>query len=130
MKRTWPPPQVILVGLELNQHGHAASHEQASSSWPVIFHGVLSFGSFAPRTGTAWTRKPATSAQEKSNSVFMLPRFYCGNRFSNSPIFAAVPACTRRPACRAVVLRRRVGDATRLFVSTSGSAWLSEAATK
>src|SRR5205814_9263303 len=43
MKSTWPPPQVILVGLEPNQHGHAASHEQASSSWPVILHGVLSF---------------------------------------------------------------------------------------
>src|SRR5439155_13125682 len=43
MKSTCPPPQVIFVGLESNQHGHAASHEQASSSCPVIFHGVLSF---------------------------------------------------------------------------------------
>src|SRR6516225_2637479 len=75
MKRTWPPPQVILVGLELNQHGHAASHEQASSSWPVIFHGVLSFGSFAARTGAAWTRKLAMSAQEKSDLVFIQQNF-------------------------------------------------------
>src|SRR6184192_3118791 len=43
MKSTCPPLQVIFVGLESNQHGHAASHEQASSSCPVIFHGVLSF---------------------------------------------------------------------------------------
>src|SRR5439155_23946714 len=41
MKSTCPPLQVIFVGLESNQHGHAASHEQASSSCPVIFHGVL-----------------------------------------------------------------------------------------
>src|SRR5947199_966931 len=41
MKSTCPPLQVIFVGLESNQHGQAASHEQASSSCPVIFHGVL-----------------------------------------------------------------------------------------
>ena len=38
---TWPPPQVMRVGLELNQHGQAALQEQASSSWPVIFHGTF-----------------------------------------------------------------------------------------
>src|ERR1700681_4484664 len=49
MKRTWPPPHIIFVGLESNQQGQAASQEQASSSWPVIFHGVLSFGASAAR---------------------------------------------------------------------------------
>src|SRR5437870_8095286 len=71
MKRTWPPPQVILVGLELNQHGHAASHEHASSSWPVIFHGVFSFDSLAARTGAAGMRSDATSAHGSTNGVFI-----------------------------------------------------------
>src|SRR5437867_915992 len=75
MNSTWPPPQVILVGLELNQHGHAASHEHASSSWPVIFHGVLSFGSFAARTGATWMRRPATSAHSGRDVVFIVPNF-------------------------------------------------------
>src|SRR4029450_9076785 len=75
MKSTWPPPQVILVGLESNQHGHAASHEQASSSWPVIFHGVLSFGSSAALAIEA-KQKNATARtpndEEKSEVVFMV----------------------------------------------------------
>jgi hypothetical protein len=41
MKITWPPPQVIFVGLESNQHGHAASQEHASSRSPLTFHGVF-----------------------------------------------------------------------------------------
>src|SRR5437762_7686292 len=76
MKSTWPPPQVIFVGLELNQHGHAASHEHASSSWPVIFHGVLSFGSFAPRIGVLRMSRQAASVQAKGNLVFIVPKFY------------------------------------------------------
>src|SRR6266480_55361 len=75
MKSTCPPPQVILVGLESNQHGHAASHEQASSSWPVIFHGVLSFGSSAALVIEA-KQKNATARtpndEEKSDVVFMV----------------------------------------------------------
>src|SRR5438034_3336535 len=76
MKSTWPPPQVILVGLEPNQHGHAASHEHASSSWPVIFHGVLSLASFvAARRGAPRKRSAATSAQGKKDMVFMVQNF-------------------------------------------------------
>src|SRR6266568_9053250 len=74
MKSTWPPPQVILVGLESNQHGQAASHEQASSSWPVIFHGVLSFGLSAALAVEAKQKKTAGSApsdERKSDLVFM-----------------------------------------------------------
>src|SRR5262249_46261964 len=41
MNNTWPPPQVIFVGFEPNQHGHAALQEHASSSCPVFFHGTL-----------------------------------------------------------------------------------------
>src|SRR6266571_3471688 len=75
MKSTWPPPQVIFVGLELNQHGHAASHEHASSSWPVIFQGVLSFGSFAARAGALRTSRQAASVQSKRNLVFIARKF-------------------------------------------------------
>src|SRR2546430_603976 len=71
MKSTCPPPQVILVGLELNQHGQAASHEQASSSWPVIFHGVLSLGSFAARVGPLRNSRPATSVHGRRKVVFI-----------------------------------------------------------
>src|SRR5438477_2954875 len=90
MKSTCPPPQVILVGLEPNQQGHAASHEQASSSWPVIFHGVLSLGSLAARSDTR-QRRPPTSAHEKSDLVFMAPNLkatmsrtnqFCGCRWA------------------------------------------------
>jgi hypothetical protein len=63
-----------LVGLELNQQGHAASQEQASSSCPVIFHGVLSFGSLAALIVEAKQKKPAASApngERKSEMVFI-----------------------------------------------------------
>src|SRR5437763_7667663 len=75
MKSTWPPPQVIFVGLELNQHGQAASHEQASSSWPVIFHGVLSFGSSAALAAKAKQKNVTASTpndEGKSDVVFMV----------------------------------------------------------
>src|SRR5437899_12030993 len=36
------PSQVMRDGRDLNQHGQAGRQEQASSSSPVIFHGVLS----------------------------------------------------------------------------------------
>src|SRR6266700_6730560 len=75
MKSTWPPPQVILVGLESNQHGHAASHEQASSSWPVIFHGVLSFGSSVAPAVEAKQKNVTASApngERKSDVVFIV----------------------------------------------------------
>src|SRR6266511_1517297 len=114
MKSTWPPPQVILVGLELNQHGHAASHEQASSSWPVIFHGVLSFGSFAARTGATWMRRPATSAHAKRDLVFITPEFY-GYAWRGQIDFALrkVPADECPSRTRLQVLLK--GD-SRLFV--------------
>src|SRR5258705_6603808 len=41
MNKPCPPPLFILDGSELNQHGQAALQVQASSSWPVIFHGVF-----------------------------------------------------------------------------------------
>src|SRR6266567_115321 len=37
MNKTWPPPQFMRVGFELNQHGQAAAQVQASSSSPLIF---------------------------------------------------------------------------------------------
>src|SRR6266568_7114399 len=75
MKSTWPPPQVILVGLEPNQQGHAASHEQASSSWPVIFHGVLSFGSSTALVVEGKQKNATASTPNdggKSDVVFMV----------------------------------------------------------
>src|SRR6266487_1837236 len=75
MKSTWPPPQVILVGLEPNQQGHAASHEQASSSWPVIFHGVLSFGSSTALAVEAKQKNATASTPNdgrRSDVVFMV----------------------------------------------------------
>src|SRR6266496_4699388 len=74
MKSTWPPPQVILVGLEPNQQGHAASHEQASSSCPVIFHGVLSFGSSTALAVEAKQKNATASTpndERRSDVVFM-----------------------------------------------------------
>src|SRR5690348_10867800 len=38
MNKTWPPPQFMRLGLELNQHGHAALQVQASSRSPLILH--------------------------------------------------------------------------------------------
>src|SRR6266487_462626 len=75
MKSTWPPPHVIFVGLELNQHGQAASQEQASSSCPVIFHGVLSFGSsVAPAVETKQKNVTASAPSDErtSNVVFIV----------------------------------------------------------
>src|SRR5260370_16129986 len=71
MKRTWPPPQVIFVGLELNQHGQAASQEQASSSCPVIFQGVLSFGSSVALAVESEQNSAAASApnDDRKNDV-------------------------------------------------------------
>src|SRR6266436_381157 len=81
MKSTWPPPQVIFVGLELNQHGQAASQEHASSSCPVIFHGVLSFGSSAPLPSEARQNSAVASApndKRKSGVVFIEPNLQSG----------------------------------------------------
>src|SRR6266567_2004054 len=97
MKSTCPPPQVILVGLEPNQQGHAASHEQASSSWPVIFHGVLSLDSFAARRDTPRQRRPPTSANEKSDVVFMVRNFN-GHTHSGQINFVVPVGCRRRRA--------------------------------
>src|SRR5712692_4065422 len=41
MKTTWPPLQCIRVGFESNQHGQAASQEQASSRAPLTFQEVF-----------------------------------------------------------------------------------------
>src|SRR6266566_4024331 len=98
MKSTWPPPQVIFVGLEFNQHGQAASHEQASSSWPVIFHGVLSFGSFATRRGDPRKRRPVTTAHGKRGVVFIGLHFTATRRPDKS-----ILSCRRAVA---VALRR------------------------
>src|SRR6266403_2260089 len=76
MKSTWPPPHVIFVGLESNQHGQAASQEQASSSWPVIFHGVLSFGGSPAHTAEPKQKNPVASApndERKRDVVFIVP---------------------------------------------------------
>src|SRR2546428_9425734 len=59
MKITWPPPQVILVGLESNQQGQAASQEHASSSWPETFQG--SFFSSPARAVTAPASRTSTA---------------------------------------------------------------------
>src|SRR5258708_4794038 len=52
MKIICAPPQFILVGLESNQHGHAASHEQPSSSCPEIFHDTLPPSFVSPAMAT------------------------------------------------------------------------------
>src|SRR6266404_6781844 len=103
MKSTWPPPQVIFVGLELNQHGQAASQEQASSSWPVIFHGVLSFDSFAARRGDPSKRRPVTSAQGKRDVVF-IGRHFTARRSPDKSILScgrAVAVALRATRCLA-----------------------------
>src|SRR6266446_6403722 len=80
MKSTWPPPQVILVGLESNQHGQAASQEQASSSCPVIFHGVLSLGGSAARTNPTKQKSAASAPDDErvSNFIFIACEFTVG----------------------------------------------------
>src|SRR2546421_10189979 len=73
MKSTCPPPQVIFVGLESNQHGQAASHEQASSSCPVIFHGILpSVFSNARLVETVKRRLPASIGTSAMNNRVVL----------------------------------------------------------
>src|SRR6266568_610890 len=116
MKSTCPPLQVILVGLEPNQQGHAASHEQASSSWPVIFHGVLSLGSFAARRGTPRQRRPTTSMQGKRDVVFMA-RYFTATALPDKPILWCPPA-----VAVAVPATRCVADYTseRRFAQRSG----------
>ncbi len=97
MKSAWPPPQVIFVGLELNQHGQAASHEQASSSWPVIFHGVLSFGSSTALAVEAKQKNATASTpsdEGKSDVVFMV-QDSTTTRVLAKPILWC---CSRRPA--------------------------------
>src|SRR6266496_1508956 len=41
MKMICAPSQVMREGRDLNQHGHAGRHEQASSSSPLTFQEVL-----------------------------------------------------------------------------------------
>src|SRR5437660_9270874 len=41
MKITCAPSHVMREGSDLNQHGHAARHEHASSSVPATFQGVF-----------------------------------------------------------------------------------------
>jgi hypothetical protein len=93
MKSTCPPPQVIFVGLESNQHGHAASHEQASSSCPVIFHGVLSCVLSDARPMETVERKLAASIGTIAinRAVLMIRKTtpeICGHKFirNSSPI--------------------------------------------
>src|SRR5947208_12882634 len=104
MKRTWPPPQVILVGLEPNQQGHAASHEQASSSWPVIFHGVLSFGSSTALAVEAKQKNATASTpsdEGKSDVVFMVQDSTTTRVLANR-FCGAVAVTLRATRCAAV----------------------------
>ncbi len=92
------------MGLELNQHGQAASQEQASSSWPVIFHGVLSFGSFVARRGDPRKRRPATSAHGKRGVVF-IGRHFTARRSPDKLILScgrAVAVALRATRCLAM----------------------------
>src|SRR6184192_3103513 len=96
-KMTCGGGQVILVGLEPNQQGHAASHEQASSSWPVIFHGVLSFGlSAAPAVEAKQKNVTASTPNDegKSDVVFMV-RILTASRVPDKTILWC---CSRHPA--------------------------------
>src|SRR6266542_177456 len=79
MKMTWPPPQVIFVGFESNQHGQAASQEQASSNWPETFQGA--FFSSARAASMPARRRSST------RTVFL--------RIFSPPFFAAesIPRC-------------------------------------
>src|SRR5260370_3488252 len=88
MKRTWPPPQVIFVGLELNQHGQAASQEQASSSCPVIFQGVLSFGSSVALAVESQQNSAAASApnDDKKNDVYFISPSLQSRAFQDNSI--------------------------------------------
>src|SRR5713101_7390926 len=71
MKITWPPPQVIFVGLESNQQGQAASQEHASSSWPETFQGV--FFSSARETAVESATRRARKDSRLENFKAYLP---------------------------------------------------------
>src|SRR6266542_1041420 len=79
MKMTWPPPQVIFVGFESNQHGQAASQEQASSNWPETFQGAF----FSSARAASMPARRRSSAR----TVFL--------RIFSPPFFAAesIPRC-------------------------------------
>src|SRR5258706_3162824 len=77
MKITWPPPQVIFVGLESNQQGQAASQEHASSSWPETFQG--SFFSSPARAAKAPASRTSTARIDfarMAGLLFVLQRAY------------------------------------------------------
>ena len=66
MKSAKPPLQFIFVGFESNQHGHAASQEQASSSWPEIFQGGAGgFASAANAAEAVSTRRTTRTPEER-----------------------------------------------------------------
>src|SRR5437773_1778962 len=62
MKMICAPSQVIREGSDLNQHGQAGRQEQASSSSPATFHGVLFAAAALAKTPT--TVMPHTTTIE------------------------------------------------------------------
>src|ERR1700737_4676343 len=97
MKSTCAPSHVIFVGLDPNQHGQAASHEHASSSWPVIFHGVLSAFSSAARAAVALNIMNAVSEadERKNKDVGFIAQKFSPKRYRDKLQIIAAPKSVR-----------------------------------
>src|SRR5215472_3692940 len=70
------PSHVIREGRDLNQHGQAARHEQASSSSPFIFHEVL-LGAPTTFPSRPKTSVPHTIETEPTDLTPIIPFILC-----------------------------------------------------
>src|SRR5436189_4627518 len=71
IKTICAPSQVMREGRDLNQHGQAGRHEQASSSSPVIFHEVLPAAAAWP--GRPNMVRPHSMAKETIDFLDIIP---------------------------------------------------------
>src|SRR5712675_1730583 len=81
MKIACKPSQVIRLGRDLNQQGHAGRQEQASSSSPVTFHGVF-FAAAAALLGTVKAAKAHRTTPAKidlRNRMVFITFFFFSN---------------------------------------------------
>src|ERR1044072_5819658 len=95
MKMTGAPSQVMREGRDLNQHGQAGRQEQASSSSPVTFQGVLA-GASAALTGTPNAPMPHRNASETTDLPEMICFINLSSHFFETLSFARAKMYSRK----------------------------------
>src|SRR5215831_14120000 len=98
MNTACTPSQVMREGLDLNQQGHAGRQEQASSSSPEIFHGLLA-SSLAPSAA----RGDVTTLPENKQAAMDAGKMRCIAFFVLS-LMAAILASKCGPGKRRLEL--------------------------